>query len=59
MSTTHCPYCRRETNTRIVLEPPRWTPKEKELGLRVIHCTLCNGFIRSEEVPRAEEKDSV
>ena len=34
-------------------------PKGKEPGLRVIYCNLCNGFIRSEEVPRAEEKDSV
>ena len=59
MSTTYCPHCRRVTNTRIVLEPPRRTPKGKEPALRVIHCTLCNGFIRSEEVPRAEEKDSV
>ena len=59
MSTTYCPHCRRVTNTRIVLEPPRRTPKGKEPGLRVIHCTLCNGFIRSEEVPRAKEKDSV
>ena len=59
MSTTYCPHCRRVTNTHIVLEPPRRTPKGKELALRVIHCTLCNGFIRSEEVPRAGEKDSV
>ena len=59
MSTTYCPHCRRVTNMRVVLEPPRRTSKGKELALRVIHCTLCNGFIRSEEVPRAEEKDSV
>ena len=31
MSTTYCPHCRRVTNTRIVLEPPRRT---KEPGLR-------------------------
>ena len=59
MSTTYCPRCRRVTNTRIVLEPPRRTPKGKEPALRVINCTLCNGFIRSEEVPRAGEKDGV
>ena len=58
MSTTYCPHCRRITNTRVVLEPPRRTPKEKEPALRVLHCTLCNGFIRSEEVHRTEEKDS-
>ena len=34
MSTTYCPHCRRVTNTRIVLEPPRRTPKGKELALR-------------------------
>ena len=50
MSTTYCPHCRRVTNTRMVLEPPRRT---KEPGLRILHCALCNGFIRSEEVPRA------
>ena len=27
MSTTYCPHCRRVTNTRMVLEPPRRTPK--------------------------------
>ncbi len=43
----------------MVLEPPRRTPKGAERFLRVLHYTLCNGFIRSEEVPRAEEKDSV
>ena len=59
MSTTYCPYCRRVTNTRIVLEPPRRTPKGEEPGLRVIHCTLCNGFIRSEEAPRIGEKEGV
>ena len=59
MSTTYCLHCRRVTNTRVVLEPPRCTPKGKEPTLRVIHCTLCNGFIRSEEVPRVKEKDSV
>ena len=59
MSTTYCPHCRRVTNTRIVLESPRRTPKAKEPSLRVIHCNICNGFIRSEEVPCAEEKDSV
>ena len=59
MSTTYCPQCRRVTNTRIVLEPPRRTSKGKEPTLRVIHCTLCNGFIRSEEVPRAGEKITV
>ena len=59
MSTTYCPHCRRVTYTRIVLESPRRTPKGKGPGLRVIHCILCNGFIRSEEVPRADEKDSV
>ena len=59
MSTTYCPHCRRVTNTRIVLEPPRRTSKEKEPGLRVLHCALCNGFIRSEEVPSTGEKDSV
>ena len=32
----------------------RRTPKGKEPALRIIHCTLCNGFVRSEE-----EKDSV
>lgn len=58
MSTTYCPHCRCVTNTRIVLEPRR-TSKGKEPGLRVLHCALCNSFIRSEEVPRAEEKDSV
>jgi hypothetical protein len=30
MSTTYCPHCRRVTNTRVVLEPPRRTPKGKE-----------------------------
>ena len=30
MSTTYCPYCRRVTNTRVVLEPLRRTPKGKE-----------------------------
>ena len=59
MSTTYCPHCRRVTNTRIVLEPPRGTSKGKGSGLRVLHCALCNGFIRSEEVPRAKEKNSV
>ena len=59
MSTTYCPHCRRVTNTRVVLEPPRHTSKGKGSGLRVLHCALCNSFIRSEEVPRAEEKDSV
>ena len=59
MSTTYCPHCRRVTNACIVLEPPRRTSKGKEPALRVIHCNLCNGFIRNEEVPRAEEKDSV
>lgn len=59
MSTTYCPHCRRVTNTRMVLESPRRTPKGKEPGLRVIHCALCNGFIRSEEVPRAAAKDSI
>ena len=57
MSTTYCPHCR-VTNTRVALEPLRRTPKEKEPALRILHCTLCNGFICSEEVPRAEEKDS-
>ena len=34
MSTTYCPYCRRVTNTRVVLEPPRRTPKgEKTSGV--------------------------
>ena len=59
MSTTYCPHYRRVTNTRVVLEPPRRTPKGKEPPLRIIHCALCNGFIRSEEVPSTEEKDSV
>ena len=59
MSTTYCPHCRRVTNTRVVLEPPRRMSKGKESGLRVLHCALCNGFIRSEEVPRAGGKDSV
>ena len=59
MSTTYCPHCRRVTNTRIVLEPPRRTSKGKGPSLWVLHCALCNGFIRSEEMPRAEEKDSV
>ena len=44
MSTTYCPHCRRVARPR---------------GRRVLHYTLCNGFIRSEEVLRAEEKDSV
>ena len=56
MSATYCPHCRRVTNTRRVLEPPRRT---KEPGRQVLHCALCNGFIRSEEVPRAAAKDSV
>ena len=30
MYTTYCPHCRRVTNTRIVLEPPRRTSKGKE-----------------------------
>ena len=59
MSTTYCPHCRRVTNTRIVLEPPRRTPKGQEPDLRVLHCALCNGFIRSEEMPRAAAKNSV
>ena len=59
MSTTYCPHCRRVTNTRMVLEPPRRTSKGKKPGLRVLHCALCNGFIRSEEVPRVAAKDSV
>ena len=57
MSTTYCPHCRRVTNTHVVLEPPRRTSKGKEPTLRIIHCTLCNGFIRSEEVSRARAKD--
>ena len=32
MSTTYCPHCRRVTNTRVVLEPPRRTPKGKKLA---------------------------
>ena len=59
MSTTYCPHCRRVTSTRVVLEPPRHTSKGKGSGLRVLHCALCNGFIRSEEVPSAGEKNSL
>ncbi len=44
MSTTYCPHCRRVTNTRIVLAPPRRTSKGKEPGLRVLHCALCTWF---------------
>ena len=56
MSTTYCPTVA-ASPTRALSS--RCTPKGKEPGLRVIHYNLCNGFIRSEEVPCAEEKDSV
>ncbi len=56
MSTTYCPTVA-ASPTRALSS--RCTPKGKEPGLRVIHCNLCNGFIRSEEVPRVKEKDSV